>query len=217
MATARRGRPNKPATPGRRSALGLRVTAQIKELLDSRARQSGRTQSQEAELLIELSSRAEQRLDQALELVYGQQLAGLLTLLGHAMREVGRVAGFMSTQTLEGAENWISDSYAFDQAVQAAEVILKATRPEGDRDPPPYLPKGRPFGPGGADLDEVNRNFGIGIAGPYLVAVADPELALHAELKRIGTEVREKLGPDVAERIRQNIGAPARRSVRKPR
>jgi TraY domain len=52
--TARGGRPSKPAVPGSRAVLGLRVTAETKNLLDEAAKRSGRTQAQEAERLIEL-------------------------------------------------------------------------------------------------------------------------------------------------------------------
>jgi poly-D-alanine transfer protein DltD len=43
------GRPLKVAEPGTRISLGLKVTAEIKQKLDEAAKQSGRTQSQEAE------------------------------------------------------------------------------------------------------------------------------------------------------------------------
>ena len=45
--------PMKPPARGQRVSLGLKVTAEIKRHLDSAARVSGRTQSQEAEHLIE--------------------------------------------------------------------------------------------------------------------------------------------------------------------
>jgi hypothetical protein len=129
MVTTKRGRPRKPAIPGQRSALGLRVTPQIKELLDSKTKQSGRTQSQEAELRIELTFRAEQQLAQGLELVFGRQLSGLLMLLGRAMRDAGHLAGYQSARTFEGTENWMCNSYAYDQATEAANAILEAFRP----------------------------------------------------------------------------------------
>jgi hypothetical protein len=51
----KRGRPTKPPVPGKRAALGLKVTAQVKRRLDEAAKSNGRTQSQEAELRIEQS------------------------------------------------------------------------------------------------------------------------------------------------------------------
>lgn len=56
-----RGRPIKAPTPGTRVSLGLKVTPEIKRRLDQAARDSGRTQSQEAELRIEQSFRNDNR------------------------------------------------------------------------------------------------------------------------------------------------------------
>jgi hypothetical protein len=47
------GRPLKTALPGERPSLGLKVTAATKALIEALARASGRTQSAEAEYLIE--------------------------------------------------------------------------------------------------------------------------------------------------------------------
>jgi len=56
------GRPLKAPQRGKKVALGLKVTADIKRRLDSAARASGRTQSQEAEHRIELSYQYERAL-----------------------------------------------------------------------------------------------------------------------------------------------------------
>jgi hypothetical protein len=52
-ASKRLGRPFKPPLKGKRVSLGLKVTADVKRHIDAAARASGRTQSQEAERLIE--------------------------------------------------------------------------------------------------------------------------------------------------------------------
>jgi hypothetical protein len=54
-ARKRIGRPPKTPKPGERVSLGLKVTADIKRRLDEEANKSGRTQSQQAELMIERS------------------------------------------------------------------------------------------------------------------------------------------------------------------
>lgn len=51
----RLGRPMKPPTPGERTPLGLRVTAETKRKLEAAAIESGRSLSQEAELRLEQS------------------------------------------------------------------------------------------------------------------------------------------------------------------
>jgi hypothetical protein len=48
-----KGRPIKPALPGERPQLGLKVTAATKALVEALARASGRTQAREVEFLIE--------------------------------------------------------------------------------------------------------------------------------------------------------------------
>ena len=53
-ATKRLGRPPKSPVPGTRVSLGLKVSPEIKRRLDEDAREHGRTQSQQAELMIEL-------------------------------------------------------------------------------------------------------------------------------------------------------------------
>jgi hypothetical protein len=83
----RGGRPRKPAIPGQRSALGLRVTPQVKELLDGAASANGRTQSQEAEVRIENSFRDQASVLRALELAFGIENVGVLLMLGLVMQE----------------------------------------------------------------------------------------------------------------------------------
>jgi hypothetical protein len=198
MATSRRGRPNKPATPGKLSALGLRVTAEVKDLLDVAAKQSGRTQSGEAERRIEATFRSEQQLSQGLDLVYGEQIAGLLTVIGRVLRDVGPAAHAASTRALEVAPDWLSNPFAFDQAVKAIGAVMEVLRPDGER-VPAHLRS--PLVVMGNDMNEMYRHIGQAIAGPYLTAVADPEAAITADLKRIGREVREKLGAEVVGRL----------------
>jgi hypothetical protein len=204
MATTKRGRPYKPATPGQRSSLGLRVTAEIKDLLDSAAMKNGRTQSAEAEARLELTFRAERQLDQALETIFGQRTAGLAMLLAHVMRAAGQMAHPIATRSLEVAPDWMVNPFAYDQAMRAATRVLEAFRPEGNPMPDHLKEPQVVFD---IDLNAVSRDLGRGVADPYLVAVADPNEASRADLKRIGSETREKLGDAVADRIAANFGS----------
>jgi uncharacterized protein (DUF1778 family) len=56
------GRPTKPGTSGQRNSLGLRVTAETKHKIEAAALKSGRSQSQEAEFLIEEALRGREFL-----------------------------------------------------------------------------------------------------------------------------------------------------------
>ena len=61
--TKRRGRPFKAPKAGKRAPLSLLVRAEIKHLVDERAKTSGRTQSQEAEMMIERCLTYDQTLE----------------------------------------------------------------------------------------------------------------------------------------------------------
>jgi hypothetical protein len=194
----KRGRPTKPPTAGRKSPLGLRVTPEIKDALDGAAQRNSRTQSQEAELRIEATFRAEQQLSQGLELVYGRQIAGLLTLLGHVLRDLGPMACTVANLSAEVDPDWLSNSFAVDQAEKAINFIFDCIRPSGD--PVPAHLRG-PLVIHGTDMNAHYRELGKGFATSYLRAIGDPATALSPDLRRIGTEVRDRLGPEVAGRI----------------
>jgi TraY domain-containing protein len=129
--TGRPGRKPKAPNPGQRASLGLKVTPEIKRKLDLAAQANGRTQSQEAEVRLENSFRDERLMVDAMVLVYGRRLTGLLLELGDLLSEVGRHVGFEVTGSLVAAENWLSDPKAYDEAVKAAMDLLEALRPPG--------------------------------------------------------------------------------------
>ena len=82
----RTGRPLKSPTPGTRMSLGLKVTAETKARLDKAARETGRTQSQEAELRLQRSFEREDLLPQVLKLAYGDKPAELLMQVGASLK-----------------------------------------------------------------------------------------------------------------------------------
>lgn len=59
----RRGRPPLPTQRGKRYPLGIRVTAEVKEVIQAAAIASGRSQAQEVELRLEWSATLQDRLD----------------------------------------------------------------------------------------------------------------------------------------------------------
>ncbi len=86
---AKRGRPPKTPEPGgRKVSLGLKVTPGIKARIDSAAKLSGRTQSQEAEVRLERSFERQDLQMDVLRTAYGPEIAGLLTLIGDTLNEV---------------------------------------------------------------------------------------------------------------------------------
>jgi hypothetical protein len=201
MATKKRqrGRPTKPAKQGEKTTLSLRVTPDMKRRLEEAGSATGRNLSQEAEIRLERSFLGEELLDQALELEFGQHLAGLILILGRVMRETGSHAGFAATKTLDGAVGWLGNPYAFEQATAGAFAVLEAFQPAGEVNLPDIARiKG---GPKDLNLAETYRNLGRGFASTALSAILGNELT--AEFSQWAARVRNKLGPTAVEQIRK--------------
>lgn len=197
----KRGRPGRKSTEGARVPLGLRVTPELKEKLDAAARQSGRSQSQEAELRLEHSFRDERVLESAQDRIYGTQLSGLLMLIAKAMRDIGASCGKYKDGklefTLNSIENWLSNPYAFDQVVKGVNAIFEAIRPEGEAIAPTLSDP---------VLTAAYADAGRAYTRPILGAVRDP--AVGGDLGQWAEPVRARLGP-VAARIHIPSGGPA--------
>jgi hypothetical protein len=128
------GRPPKEPVPGTRHSLGLKVTADIKARLDKAARESGRTQSQEAEARLERSFDRADLLSEVLSLTYGRRLAGILIELGVVMQSAAHVLGYDP----KVREDWALNVEALGAAQEAARTLLRllkpTTRPAGEWD-----------------------------------------------------------------------------------
>ena len=189
----RRGRPTSEPEPGVRVPLSLRTTPDLKLQLGSAAEAKGRSLSQEAELRLEQSFRDEGLLGDVLGLAYGPHLAGLLLSIGWAMEDTGRQAAFGAEPTIEAADNWFDDPYAFDQAARAAATILLAARPRGDPSVPVF---------DNNRITEIYRGIGQGTGN----GIIDALKGRHASL-------REK---DRAEPIRSLLG-PTTKRLKRPK
>ena len=89
MADDKRGR-GRP-TVGERVPLGLRVTPELKRKLDAAAEQTGRSQSQEAELRLEHTFDRQELLPEILTLAYGsKEIAGIVMTVGFTLFEMHR-------------------------------------------------------------------------------------------------------------------------------
>ena len=124
------GRPVKPAAPGSRVPLGLRVTADVKSRLDGAAEASGRSQSQEAELRLERSFHEDDAQARVIEMLGGPEIFRLLTIIGGAMSKAGRTAALLARH--KPIQDWASHPYAYDQAMKAAVAVLEGLRPPGE-------------------------------------------------------------------------------------
>lgn len=202
----RRGRKAHTASPGERVSLGLKVTPDIKNKLDAAARINGRSQSQEAEARIEQSFRAELQVDDALELIFGRRLAGLLLAAGHVMRETGGIAAIAVARHRNGNrdeilddENWLNDAYCADQAIQAANTILEAVRPAGETTPEWAQ------GLEGSKFPEIDHPLALGRnrAERLLISLTSP--APDGPIYRIQRSIWKKLGSEMVGRIAKKI------------
>jgi hypothetical protein len=106
------GRPPKAAPPGKRVALGLKVTSEIKQRLDEEARKNGRTQSQQAELMIERAFQQEK--------AFG---SGSVAPLAFLMTSSFAVAA--------GKSDWTTDPIAYGNGVAAVLDALLREFPNG--------------------------------------------------------------------------------------
>ena len=162
----RMGRPTKAAAPGERASLGLKVTASIKTRLEAAAQASGRTQIQEAEARIEQSFEDEASLTSALRVAYGDQVAGLVLLMGQALNDTG--ISCVPPTDLGKRKNWIADPYAFDQARKGVIRILDCARPQGEI----VLPAFPSHNEAAAEIGrELVENTGSMIADELILAV----------------------------------------------
>jgi hypothetical protein len=79
---ARTGRPRLPKTAGKRHAAGLRMTKELRQALEDASARSGRSLSQQMEMLLEMAVGRRRDLPTLLDLEFGYHTAALLMLIG---------------------------------------------------------------------------------------------------------------------------------------
>jgi hypothetical protein len=184
----RTGRPTKQPTPGARVSLGLKVTDEIKQRLDTAAQASGRTQSQEAEARLERTFRDEDLLPQLLRIAYGSQLTVAVLTLAKALKEAGAHAGVRTMGgRFEGAETWFGNPAAYAEARDAAARVLSGLFPEAD----PAM--------AGVVAPESAKGLGKEIANGLLEALRNPERG--GVIGDWAAPLRAMLDPATVERI----------------
>jgi len=136
---AKAGRPGRVRNAGERVPLGLRVTPETKARLDSAAASAGRSQSQQAEFLIEQALRDEDAMARLQREFGGPACYAILTVAGRAMGRAGLNAAAYSD--FKG-DDWTSDPASYEHAIDAAVIILRAMRPQGKLSSPGSAPIG---------------------------------------------------------------------------
>jgi hypothetical protein len=200
------GRPKEKLEPAERVHLGFRVTPEMKERVELAAKVKGRSQSQQAEMLIEYALDRQDLLSGVLRLAYGPDLAAVLIMLGDAMKIVGEKGGFYTNPTPEGTQNWLNIPFAFDQAAKAAKYVLEVLRPQGEIEMPAAASLEDETNPNLVELDRprlfshLYRTLSLVVLRGAVRADdrAAPEFGVHAE------EIRELLRPELRKRIKQS-------------
>lgn len=111
-------------------SLGLKVTPEIKNSLDTAAKENGRTQSQEAEVRLERSFEQQQLLDQVFDLTYrNPHLVALLLSVGEAARDTLAALGEPDKVDL------FNNPDEFEEIARALQQVTEAYRPVGELKP----------------------------------------------------------------------------------
>ncbi len=181
--------------------MGLRVASDLKEAVDREAERHGRSQSRQAEILIQQALRDQQFMLEALEAIYGRGLAGMLLVIGEIMKSAGASSGFAATMRRESAENWWNDPYSFDQAQQGVNLALDAFRPAGEI----KLPLAAHAKGASANLKSVYEHLGEGFARALLEEIAAEQPATDVAGER-APRLRRCLGDTLVGRIKSFLG-----------
>lgn len=118
------GRRGLPITERRRIPMGIRVTPELRDQLVGRAEATGRSITQEIELLLERATHMGSLLDEFFDFTYRDpQLVGLLLTMGEAMRD--------TLTAIKAKPDWVDDPNAFAEVAIAAQQTIEAYRPLG--------------------------------------------------------------------------------------
>jgi hypothetical protein len=176
------GWPRRELQPGERVPMSFRVTPEFKDRLDCAKAGSGRSLAQEIELRLDQSLRDEHQAELFSELHYGRELAGLLVVIGRALKDSGTHAAAQATGRIEAADNWLSNRSAFDEAKRAVDRLFEKLRPPEEQTAP--LP--------------ITRHLGERVADSLLRAIGNQTSSF---MEVWAAPVRARLGA-VAARVR---------------
>jgi hypothetical protein len=188
-----RGRPPAPELERRGENLTLRVRAETKAALERHAAQTGRSLSSEAEAWLREGLLSEGLIDQALDLAFGHQTAGIILLLGRVIRHIASTGDSTTLHAIDEGKSWLSSPYLFDQVVQALETVMERLRPDGEIERSPW---------GAGDLATVARDA-LGVATGDMLLGAVANVGLSADLIGWGAQIRARLDPEIIERIKE--------------
>lgn len=157
-----------PAT----AILSTRIWPETRAALEAAAAENGRPLSREVEDRLRRSFEEDRSI---VEQLGGRKVFALMRFVAAALIPVGETTYFMK-HLRDGSDGaWLSDPYAFDQAVKAVNEVLEERRPAGDPTIPPYF----------ASSPEHDADFEKTLA------------AIRKALKSIGADAAQKIISEV--------------------
>ena len=118
----------------------------------------------------------------------------VIKIIASAMFDCGRTAAFATTLSAKETERWTDNPFAYDQAVIAANTVLKAFRPAGTAKAPKH------FDQKGGALSGFYEAMGAGFANGILESVARGAARAGGDINKIAL-ICDELGP-LRDRIR---------------
>jgi hypothetical protein len=164
--------------------MSFRATPELKNRIEQEAAENGRSISQEIEMRLAQSFRDAGALDQALDMAFGPQLAGLLVLTGRAMRQISQYA--------EARDLLANRPHDFATSITAArQVLINVAHALEDF----------------ASTNEVDNSWNEDAARTIVHGLFDmvkhPDPLEGSPNRRWGLTQRERLGESLAARIRR--------------
>jgi hypothetical protein len=111
--------------------LNVRMRESLRAKLEQSAKKNYESLNREVVDRLERSFDRQDLLVEALSMTYGKRLAGILMIVGRAMEEAGRQAGF-ATDLRRSSDSWMEVPFAYREAATAAALVLNAFRPPGE-------------------------------------------------------------------------------------
>lgn len=121
-----------PQGDAKRYPLNMRTTRETRERLESAAKANARSLAQEVEYRLQRSFDDTDIVTRHDEMQHGRDVVGFLMLAEEVMTSAGRLAAMEQGKR---ERSWLSDPYAYDQAVKAFMDVAEHLRPPGDIPP----------------------------------------------------------------------------------
>jgi Arc-like DNA binding domain len=111
--------------------LKLRFTERLRRRLEKAADESEDSMNAEIIRRLEISFEKQDAAIEALEMIYGGTITGLMLAIGDIMKDTSEVVRTLTAGKARG-EGWVDDAPSFDQVVKGVTTFIEGLRPAGD-------------------------------------------------------------------------------------